>query len=357
MPFEWKKSGAMNMEKFSTNINFKEVLVDLFYTIIVCAAIAVFLTMRGPHYFIHNLIMSLSFGLSICLIILVLLKLFKPENIVSVLLMFVIGVAGGIAVGLVVGPFILQQFFSISVRPWILQSIISATIICSVVGCLFYSKARLRISNRIIQEERINRLSSEKEALEAKLRILQAQIEPHFLFNTLSNVLSLMDTGPARGKSMLTDLIHYLRISLSRTLPETTTLGQEIDMIEAYLNIQKIRMGKRLNFIIDFPDALQQCPFPPMLIQPLVENAIKHGLEPKTDGGSIIIRAMEMDTLLRIEVIDTGIGFSIYQNPGVGIGNVKERLKLLYGGKGCLTLKENKPSGVQAIIEVSEHDV
>ena len=248
MFFKWKKSGDINMEKFGKHINLRDVVVSLFYTIIICAAIAVFLTIRGPHYFIHNLIMSLSFGLSICSIILLLLKLFKPEKTVSILFIFIMGVAGGTAIGLLIGSYILQQFFSISVRADLLRTIVSAIVMGSAAGWFFYSKARLRISNRIIQEERINRLSSEKEALEAKLRLLQAQIEPHFLFNTLSNVLSLIDTEPAKGKSMLTDLIHYLRTSLSRTLPETTTLGQEMDMIKAYLNIQKIRMDERLNF-------------------------------------------------------------------------------------------------------------
>ena len=114
----------------------------------------------------------------------------------------------------------------------------------------------------MIQQERIKRLSSEKEALEAKLRLLQAQIEPHFLFNTLSNVLSLIDRDPAKGKSMLTDLIHYLRTSLSRTLPDRTTLDQEIEIIRAYLNIQKIRMGERLHFTIEVPDAARLLSLP-----------------------------------------------------------------------------------------------
>jgi sensor histidine kinase YesM len=267
------------------------------------------------------------------------------------------GVAGGTAIGLLIGSSILQNFFSISVSADLLRTIVSAIVIGGAVGWFFYSKARLRTSNRIIQEERVNRLSSEKEALEAKLRLLQAQIEPHFLFNTLSNVLSLIDTEPAKGKSMLTDLIHYLRTSLSRTLSEITTLGQEIDMIKAYLSIQKIRMDERLNFTIELPDTLRQHSFPPMLLQPLVENAIKHGLEPKIDGGTVTIKAMEKDSLIRIEVIDTGIGFSAYQKNGVGIGNVKERLQMLYGEKGRLTLEENKPNGVRATIEVPKHDV
>ena len=156
---------------------------------------------------------------------------------------------------------------------------------------------------------------------------------------------------------MLMDLIRYLRTSLSRTLHETTTLDQEIDMIKAYLNIQKIRMDERLDFTIELPDALRQHPFPPMLLQPLVENAIKHGLEPKINGGTITTKVMEKDSLIKIEVIDTGIGLSSYQKTGVGIGNVKERLQLLYGEKGRLTLEENKPSGVRAIIEVPEHDL
>jgi sensor histidine kinase YesM len=128
-------------------------------------------------------------------------------------------------------------------------------------------------------------------------------------------------------------------------------------MIKAYLSIQKIRMDERLNFTIDLPDTLQQHPFPPMLLQPLVENAIKHGIEPTIDGGTITIKAMKKGSLIRIEVIDTGIGLFTYQKNGVGIGNVKDRLQLLYGEKGRLILEENKPTGVRAIIEVPEHDI
>jgi sensor histidine kinase YesM len=220
------------------------------------------------------------------------------------------------------------------------------------VGYFFYSKAQLKLVREVAEQERIDRLASEKEALESKLRMLQAQIEPHFLFNTLANILSLIDTEPAKGKSMLMDLTHYLRTSLSRTLPDTTTLGQEMDTIHAYLSIQKIRLGDRLRFTIDVPEALRQCLFPPMLLQPLVENAIKHGLEPKVDGGEIAMTADEQGELLRITVADTGLGFSSLNQPGVGIANVRERLRLLYGEKGRLLLGENKPVGVQAVLEV-----
>jgi LytS/YehU family sensor histidine kinase len=209
----------------------------------------------------------------------------------------------------------------------------------------------------MIKEEKTRSTDMEKENLSANLKVLQAQIEPHFLFNTLSNILSLIDTKPDKGKAMLLDLTNYLRTSLSRTLPEKTTLSQEISMIKAYLDIQKIRMDERLSYKIDVPNDLMQHSFPPMLLQPLVENAIKHGLEPKVEGGEIVIRATQENNLLKIEVADTGLGFSDFDKPRVGIANVRERLGLLFGEKGRLIIEENKPHGVRAIIEVPINDL
>jgi sensor histidine kinase YesM len=335
----------------------RNVLKDLVYTIIISAVIAVFLTLTGitTKSFVINLIVSQSFGLSIFSIIIFLLWIFKPEKTAPLAFIVLIGIASGILIGLQIGPFVLLRIFSIVLwqqEKSLLQPIILGITFGSVATYFFYAKARLRVSMGELQQERIKRLSSEKEALEANLRLLQAQIEPHFLFNTLSNVLSLIDTDPASGKSMLVDLIHYLRTSLSRTFPDPITLDQEMDMIKAYLNIQKIRMGERLHFKIELPDAVSKHPFPPMLLQPPVENALKHGLEPKMEGGEIMIKATEEEDLIRVEVMDTGCGFSSLHNAGVGIGNVKERIKLLYGEKGRFIIEENKPNGVRAIIEV-----
>ena len=298
---------------------------------------------------------SQCFGISMWSTITLLLWLFKPEKALSLAFIVITGIAGGTLIGLHLGPFVLRQFFSVAVKgpeKSLLQAIVLCIAFGSVISYFFYTRSRLNVSREMIQQERIKRLSSEKEALEAKLRLLQAQIEPHFLFNTLSNVLSLIDRDPTKGKLMLTDLIRYLRTSLSRTLPDTTTLDQEMEIIRAYLNIQKVRMGERLCFAIEVPDAALLHPFPPMLLQPLVENAIKHGLEPQMEGGEIIIKAMEQDDVLRIEVMDTGPGFSSFQKTGVGISNVRERIQLLYGEKGRLILEENKPHGVKATIEV-----
>jgi sensor histidine kinase YesM len=344
------------------HMNARHVLIDFIYTILISTLIAAFLTFTGitTKSFIMNLIVSQSFGISFCSIIMFLLWIFKPEKTASLVFIVIIGIASGTLIGLQIGSFLLQQIFSVTLKQpekSLFQVIILAITFGMIVSYFFYSKSRLKASKELIQQERIKRLSSEKEALEANLRLLQAQIEPHFLFNTLSNVLSLIDSNPASGKSMLVDLIHYLRTSLSRTFPDPITLDQEIDMIKAYLNIQKIRMGERLRFKIELPDAIRQFPFPPMLLQPLVENAIKHGLEPKVEGGEVSIKAGEEEDLVRIEVMDTGLGFSSFQETGVGIGNVRERIQLLYGERGRLIIEENKPNGVRTVIEVPKHNV
>jgi len=222
----------------------------------------------------------------------------------------------------------------------------------SIITYFFSSREQIAESQAQAQEEKIKRLTSEKKAAEANLKLLQAQIEPHFLFNTLSNALSLLDTDPKKGKSMLVDFIQYLRASLSKIREQKATLGQEMEMIQAYLNIFKVRMGDRLHYKIDLPEKLKANTFPPMLIQPLVENAIKHGLEPKVDGGEIFISGEVKDGLFRLEVVDTGDGFKGDKNFGMGLSNIRERLQTLYGNSGRLILKENEPSGLKATIEV-----
>jgi sensor histidine kinase YesM len=341
-------------------------LFDFLFAIIISALIAVFLFFAGiGDSFFPVLIISEAFGISIYSLINLLFWLVKPEKITSIISILIIGVAGGTFIGLHLGPFILRQFFSVALK-WtprdLLQAVLIAIAFGGAISYFFFSKARLRVTREEIQQERLRRLSKEKEALEANLKLLQAQIEPHFLFNTLSNILSLIDTSPDQGKAMLVDLIHYLRTSLSRTRHDLITLSQEIEIIQAYLNILKIRMGERLRFRIELPDNLREQPFPPMLLQPLVENAVKHGLEPQIEGGEILIRIEEKDGFIRSEIIDTGIGFTSYSEVGVGMINVRERLRLLYGQRGRLAIEENKPKGVKAVIEVpkgggNQHDL
>ena len=348
----------MYIEHVKDHLFARHVLGDLLYTVILSTLIAVFLFAIGiARPFVAGLVTSLSYGISIWAIVSLLFRVFNPdpEKTAHVVLVITVASVAGTLIALHLSPLILERFFSIHSgidRTDTFRKVLLFFVIGGVVFYFFVTKSRLQVIKELIQQERITRLSREKEALEATLRLLQAQIEPHFLFNTLSNVLSLIDTDPARGKAMLSDLIHYLRTSLSRTLPATTTLDQEMDMCRTYLNIQKVRMGERLRFRIDLPDDLRQHPFPPMLIQPLVENAVKHGLEPKVEGGTILVEAAEADGLVRITVADTGDGLSACEQGGIGIGNVRERLRLLFGDKGRLILEEHKPHGLKAIIEV-----
>ncbi|MDX2511318.1 MAG: histidine kinase [Desulfobacterales bacterium] len=197
---------------------------------------------------------------------------------------------------------------------------------------------------------------SEKASAEAQIKQLQAQIEPHFLFNTLSNVLSMLDSDPQKGKTMLMDLIQYLRMSLTKIREEMSTIDMEMDMIRAYLDIYKVRMGNRLCYSIDLPEYLGPVSLPPMLLQPLVENAIKHGLEPNINGGEIAIRVSENKGNIRIDVRDSGQGFVSDGRDGIGIANIKERLKSLYNNRAHLVLKDVQPHGVEATLEVpNEH--
>jgi len=339
----------------------KNGLLDLIYTVIISTFIALFLTLSGfIKEFFPALVISQSFGLSICLIITLLLLIFKPEKFASFIFIGILGIALGIFTGFHIGQFLVQQFFPsivLNLQARYFQIIIFAIAFGTAVTYFFYSKSLLEVGADLIEQERIKRLSSDKEILKANLKMLQAQIEPHFLFNTLANILSLIDTEPAKSKSMLIDLIHYLRTSMSRTLPEATTLDQEMNMIRAYLNIYKIRMGEMLRFSIEVPDSLRQRFFPPMLIQPLVENALKHGIEPMVEGGEIMIKAVEEAGFIRIEISDNGRGFLNFKNNGVGIANVRERLKLLHGERGRLMIEENKPNGVKATIEAPSHDL
>jgi LytS/YehU family sensor histidine kinase len=222
----------------------------------------------------------------------------------------------------------------------------------SIISYFFVTRETISTTKALVQEERIKRLTSEKKAVEGNLKLLQAQIEPHFLFNTLSNILSLLETDLDKGKHMLEDLIHYLRMSLSKTRGETSTIDQEVEMIRAYMSIFQVRMGDRLNYKIDVQDKIKGIQFPPMLIQPLVENAIKHGLEPKIEGGEVGIIGKENGEIIRLEITDTGVGFYEESEPGTGLTNIRERLKSLYGDKGRLILEENRPCGLKAIIEV-----
>ena len=191
-----------------------------------------------------------------------------------------------------------------------------------------------------------------QQVTEAKLSALQAQVEPHFLYNTLASVQALTEVDPAKAHEMTGHLIQYLRNALPKMRESVSTVGQEVELARAYLNILQMRMGKRLAFEIDVPAELVEMPFPPLMLPSLVENAIKHGLEPQREGGMVRIGASADGGKLRMVVTDTGRGFSDTPGAGVGLANIRERLVALYGDAARFTLEANQPHGVVATIEV-----
>lgn len=197
-----------------------------------------------------------------------------------------------------------------------------------------------------------DRETLERQVLEARLQLLQAQVEPHFLFNSLAAVEHLIETAPARAAKMQRHLIDYLRAAVPRMRQQSSTLGQEVELCVSYLEIMQMRMEERLHFTVAVPAGLASASFPPMMIQSLIENSIRHGLEPKPEGGAIELKAEVRDGKLCATVTDTGLGFSPNARTGVGLTNIRERLQQLFGAAGALTIEPNDPSGTRATIAV-----
>jgi signal transduction histidine kinase len=200
--------------------------------------------------------------------------------------------------------------------------------------------------------------SLKRQVVEARMAAMQAQVEPHFLFNTLASIDHLIETDPPRASQMQKNLIALLRASMP-TMRETgdgapRDLGRELAVIRPYLEILKVRMEERLSTSIDVPDGLLSAEFPSMMIQTLVENAIKHGLEPKAEGGSLAVRAEIVHGKLAVTVADTGLGFGKAATAGTGVGlaNIRERLQLLYGHRASLTVAENPGGGTLVTVTV-----
>ncbi|HYC36224.1 MAG TPA: histidine kinase [Usitatibacter sp.] len=212
------------------------------------------------------------------------------------------------------------------------------------------SRASQKVAEAKRKEAEYHRMG--QQVTEAKLAALQAQVEPHFLYNTLASVQALTEVDPARANEMTGHLIQYLRNALPKMRESVSTVGQEVELVRAYLNILQMRMGKRLEFEIAVPPELLERPFPPLMLPSLVENAIKHGLEPQREGGTVRITASLAGENLRMVVADTGRGFSDTPGAGVGLANIRERLAGLYGDKAHLTLEANQPHGVVATIDV-----
>lgn len=201
-----------------------------------------------------------------------------------------------------------------------------------------------------MQRAELEKAALEREMAEARLQGLQAQIEPHFLFNTLANVRRLYDKSHRAGAAMLDNLMRYLEVALPRMRENTTTLERDSELIEAFLRVQQVRMGPRLAFSVDIPAALRAYPVPPMMLLTLVENAIKHGLNPSLSGGLVRVSARREGERLILSVADTGVGFSPGSGVGTGLANIRARLAAQFGDRADLALANNELGGVTATL-------
>jgi LytS/YehU family sensor histidine kinase len=200
----------------------------------------------------------------------------------------------------------------------------------------------------------LERETLERQAADAKLAVLQSQVEPHFLFNTLANVQALVESGSPRAAPVLQSLIAYLRAAMPRLHEGAPTLQREESLVRAYLELMQMRMPDRLHYSLDIDPALRALRLPPLTLLTLVENAVRHGIDPSEDGGRIDVGARrdEATGRIRLWVRDSGRGIDESQAPGIGLVNLRERLAAVYGGQAILTLTAMEPRGVQAEIEL-----
>ncbi len=232
-------------------------------------------------------------------------------------------------------------------------------------GWLRYAQQSRKTTLALLQVERARAQTAERdrELARSELTVLRAQIEPHFLWNTLAHVKHLTRKSPVDAEAMTGHLIRFLQATVPQTRGEGTTLGAEMDSVQAYLELMKIRMGSRLTVLVDLDPGIAGAAFPPFLIQTLVENAIKHGIEPKVGEARIVVRAsmaqvnsghLDSEQRIQVEVIDNGIGLLAApptKGTGMGLRNVRERLRLLYGSEASLRIDGAPEGGVIARIQ------
>ena len=339
--------------------------LQLVWTQIFCMTVAAGFTMLGfalyasgdgawrnwsawLYWYGKNLFVSMTIGFLIHLLFEVFGRLLGAERLRTLTTpqrgLFFAGIP---MLGVVIGwPFSLwvqgaQGVFNLEDPNAIVGSLLVSLLLCSAFYVYFDARAR--------------QIMAEQRATEAQLRLLQAQIEPHFLFNTLANVQSLIDPAPAQAKRLLEDFTDYLRASLTSLRGDDAPLAQELALARTFLRLMQGRMGERLHFSIEADPALADLPLPPLLLQPLIENALTHGLEPQVDGGTVQVTARVDGQRVVLTVRDDGRGLDAPPRrgapagTGVALQNIRERLRSRYGDGAALTLSPGEPGTVATI--------
>ena len=333
-------------------MSLSKLLQELGLALVYNAAVGLFLTAITPYSLALNLLYTQFVGFSIYAAVRGTDRLLgQPRP----------GLASG-AVGIPVGGFagfVLATWVRGLTLTEVLQAHPDVALITAATSLIFgilaiwhfHDEACMLEAQAEARAERLRRSEQEATAARTQLALLQAQIEPHFLFNTLSNVVGLIDSEPAAARRMLLDLTALLRVSLARTRQSEVTLGEEIELLRAYLGIMAVRMGDRLRWRIDAQPGTLAARLPPLIVQPLVENAIRHGIEPAMAGGELIVRCHGGESLV-VEVENSGSVFAPGAQGGIGLANVRERLRACHGEAATLELEAHEAGGLTARIRV-----
>ncbi|VVE51907.1 signal transduction histidine kinase [Pandoraea commovens] len=323
--------------------------------------------------FIQNLVFAQCIGIAITVFIdggrRLIWRDARP-SMAGFLLLVAFGCAAGLALGIAMGTILLGLPIAMwrpvngHSMPIVLLIALIATAIGSYHG---WSRARIAQLSEETAHQALREAAADRQLVYAQLQTLQAQLEPHFLFNVLANLDSLIASDPARARVLLGHLNRFLRASLAATRSQTTPLADEFALLEPLLAIQQVRFGERLRYTFDLPDECRAMRVPPMLVQPLVENAVKHGVEPLSGGARVAVSAWcertasGMDQIV-VRVTDDGAGFPVEgtntggdaaeRTFGIGLTNIRERLRVLYGDGARLTLTEGVPRGVVATLRL-----
>lgn len=320
--------------------------------------------------FVQNLVFSQCIGIAITVLVDGGRRVVWRERAPSIgwfLLLVAVGCTVGPVVGIATGTVLLGLPMSMwrpvngHAMPIVLLIALIATAIGSYHG---WSRARIAQLREAAAQQALREAAADKQLVHAQLQTLQAQLEPHFLFNVLANLDSLIASDPARARVLLGHLNRFLRASLAATRSELTTLADEFALLDELLAIQQVRFGERLRYTFDLPVECRALPVPPMLVQPLVENAVKHGVEPLAGGATVQVSArLERSASgvghVVLRVADDGAGFATNvtghgaeRTGGIGLTNIRERLRVLYGDDARLTLSEGVPRGVVATLRL-----
>ncbi len=347
-------TGFLNMsfrlDNETGKLRVKGVITDCVISSLVAFTIALILKLTEiSASFTLSALIAHSFSMS-CIFVAVLVdayypfaaRMFKTSIIVCV----------GMAIGAILTYILLINFYGHSTS-FLSDRIFKAAVISLSIGAVvtffFHSRDKTVLIQHKLSEAQLQKANQEKALIESQLKMLQSQIEPHFLFNTLANIQAMIFHQPEVASQLLTNLTDLLRQSLTKTRQDKIQINDEVTFIKSYLSIQKIRLGERLDFQIEISEHLpEDTHIPPLLVQPLVENAVKHGIGPRPQGGEIKVSFAKINEQLCIAIKDNGVGFSISHTKGNGIAlnNIRNRISSLFGDKGKLVIRENMSGGV-----------